>query len=1090
VAACARCGKHNPENARFCAACGTALSDGCPSCGAELPPDARYCPACGAFIAPAEPAAPTRKLVTVVFCDIANSTPLGEQLDVETFRSVMSSYYAEMRTVLERHGGTVEKFIGDAVMAVFGVPALHDDDALRAVRAAIDMRAAIATLNEELQRTSGVELAIRTGIASGEVVAADASGGQAFATGEPVVVAERLESSCRAGEILIDETTYRLSRNAILVEPLDELLRLKGKSEAVRAWRLVGVLTGALPFARRLDAKLVGRERELALLERAFRRAADDRSCHLFTLLGVAGVGKSRLVGELLTRIASQATVLVGRCLPYGEGITFWPLMEVVKQAAGITLDLSAEQARVRIRGVLTGEADAGRAEQRIAATIGLGDDKASAEESFWAARTFLEALARRRPLLLVFDDLHWGAPTFLDLVEHLTDWSHDAPILLLCLARPELLEERPAWGGGKLNASSILLEPLTEGECDRLIENLLAGELPADVRHRISIAAEGNPLFIEELVAMLIDDGVLEREHDAWRVRGDLATISVPPTIQALLAARLDRLSPPERVVLQRASVVGRLFHRRALAALGADSDPALSAGLAALVRKELIRPAASSFAGDEAFRFRHILIRDAAYHALAKTLRAELHERYADWLEDAARDRLREFEEIAGYHLEQAFRYRAELGRLDQRGASLAVRAGERLGAAGRRALGRGDAPAAVNLLERATSLPEEREARSPTLLLDLGVALHKAGELARAGSVLGEAIELAARAGEEAVAARGRIERSAVHFYLDPAHGEEQAVEVARAAIAVFTEAGDELGLAEAWRHLAYPKWVACRLAEMEEMLQRALVHADRAGDNRARNEIRNMLCRAAVISPTPVERGIRRCSETLQQADRELAAVAEVALSVLVAMRGDFEEAREGLARSRAALEELGHGLKLAAGSMYAAYIELLADDVPAAERELRSGYGALERMGERTQLSTLAALLALALAKQGSLDEAESYVAVSREAASDEDHASQVLWRATRARILAQEGRQADAEELAGESVALAEATDFLDLEAYALATLGEVLQTGGRLEEAAGYLRRAASLHEAKGNVVATERTRAKLEALVGARPA
>jgi ATP/maltotriose-dependent transcriptional regulator MalT len=324
--------------------------------------------------------------------------------------------------------------------------------------------------------------------------------------------------------------------------------------------------------------------------------------------------------------------------------------------------------------------------------------------------------------------------------------------------------------------------------------------------------------------------------------------------------------------------------------------------------------------------------------------------------------------------------------------------------------------------------------------------------------------------------------------VRFYLEPAHGEEQAVEVARAAIAVFTQAGDELGLAEAWRHLAYPKWAACRLAEMEEMLQRALVHAERAGDKRARDEIRNILCRAAVISPTPVEHGIRRCRETLEQADRELAAVAEVALSVLVAMRGDFEEARERLARSRAALEELGHGLKLAAGSMYAAYVELLAQDVPAAERELRRGYGALERMGERTQLSTVAALLAVTLAKQGSLDEADSYVVVSREAASDEDHASQVLWRATRARILAQRGQQADAEELVREAVALAEATDFLDLEAYALATLGEVLRTGGRLEEAEGYVRRAASLHEAKGNIVAATQTRAKLESLAAAR--
>jgi tetratricopeptide (TPR) repeat protein len=782
--------------------------------------------------------------------------------------------------------------------------------------------------------------------------------------------------------------------------------------------------------------------------------------------------------------------VLTGGCLPYGEGITFWPVLEVVKQATGITEEDTPERARAKIVNALMGDDSAELAAERVAELLGLVEAGAAVEEGFWGVRKLLEALGLRRPLVVVFDDANWAEPTLLDLIEYLSDWSREAPILLVCMARQELLEMRPGWGAGTANATTIALEPLSRSESDLLIENLLGrAELAEEVRARIREAAEGNPLFVEEMLEMLIDGGLLRRDDGRWIPTGDLSRVPVPPTIQALLASRLDQLDPAERHVIERAAVEGKTFHRGSVRALtDGDARERVGAHLLALARKGLVRPSAASFAGEDAFRFRHVLIREAAYESLPKRVRANLHDRFASWLEEVAGERVAEYEELLGYHLEQAFRYRTELSRVDEWAEAVAARGGSRLASAGRRALTRGDVPAAVNLLERAVSLLGEAEGCPPDVLLYLGAALHEAGELARADAVLGEAVATAERAGEAVAAERARIERSALRFYLDPAYDEEEAVRVAQKAIGVFTQAGDEVGLAEAWRHLAYPKWNACRLAEMEEMLAEALVHAERAGDERARDDILNSLCRVAIISPTPVERGIQRCRDTLDGAGRELAAVAEVALGVLVAMQGGFAEARERVARSHAALEELGHGLKLAAGSMYTAYIELLADNVSAAEHELRRGYHAFDRMGERSQLSSTAALLGFALEKQGLVDEADEYIAVSRDTASAQDRASQVLWRIAGARILLRRGRSQEAGELARRAVELAQKTDFLDLEGHAHATLGGILRAQDRLDEAHARLERAASLHDRKGNAVLAGRVRTKLAELSVAR--
>src|SRR5439155_11665071 len=634
------------------------------------------------------------------FADMPGPTALGEQVGPELLRRVLERYFDQMRRILEHHGGTVEKFIGDAIMAVFGIPHLHEDDALRAVRAAAEMRDRLAELNEQLEIDYGMRLQARMGVASGEVVAGDPGRGDWFGTGDAVNGAERLERSAAPGEILVAEETSRLARDAVEVEPFGPLV-VKGKAEPLRPYRLLNVMPGAPAHARRSDSPMVGRVGELELLRQAFGRAVSERACHFFTVLGAAGVGKSRLLAEFLEGMPPEATILTGRCLPYGEGITFWPVLEAVSSAAGLAEGDPPELARAKIASLLSEEEAASLAAERVAGPPGTAETSASAEEGFWGMRKVLEALARRSPLVLVFDDLNWAEPTFLDLLEHIADWSRDAPILLVGMARPELTEMRPGWAGGKRNATTIFLEALSAEDCATLIHNLLGqAALAAEVQNRVQAAAEGNPLFVEETLAMLIEEGLIVRRNGRWVVARNLSQVRVPPTIQLLLAARLDQLGDEERQAIERAAVEGDIFHLGSVVALTPhEARAGVADCLLALVRKELIRPHRPTFAGEDAFRFRHLLIHEAAYHAVPKEVRAELHEGCSRWLEQNGG----ECDELVADHVEQAVRFRSELGPLDAQTQELAVRAGNKLAAAGRRASARGDTPAAVGLFER---------------------------------------------------------------------------------------------------------------------------------------------------------------------------------------------------------------------------------------------------------------------------------------------------------------------------------------------------------------------------------------------------
>jgi class 3 adenylate cyclase len=704
VPVCTRCAQANPEIARFCLACGAPL------------------------VTEDHTAREMRKRVTIVFADVAESTSLAERLDPEALRRVMSRYFAELRRVVERHGGTVEKFIGDAVMAVFGIPVLHEDDALRAVAAASGMREALGSLNAELEHELGVTIKARIGVNTGEVVAGDAASGQAFATGDAVNVAARLEQVARPGEILMGQPTYRLVREAVRVEPV-EPRALKGKGETVPAFRLVAVATGRPGVMRRPDSPFVGRDDELEVLSDAFSGVVQDSGCRLVTVLGPAGIGKSRLVEEFLASgVTDEATVVKGRCLPYGEGITFWPIKEAITEAAGLSADESPEAARERIRSLLEPEPGADLIVERVTEVLGLAEAVVEHRAHFWAIASFLESLARRRPLVAVFDDIQWAEPTFLDLVEHVVGEAGKSPILLLSVARPELLELRASW------EPTIRLEPLGADETERLIESLLgAAALSEEARSHIAEAAEGSPLFVEEMVTMLIDEGLLRRRHGSWIAARDLARVAVPPSIQALLAARVERLGPMERAVLERGSVEGKVFHRGAILQMSPEADrSAVGESLTALVREDLLKPDSTSFADEDAFRFRHQLLRDAAYEGLPKEARSHLHERFAAWLEEKVGERASEHEEILGYHLEQAHRYRVELGLAHDSNGQLGEEAAKRLGSAGLRARARGDLPAAANLLSRAIGLVRPDSATSLELAPKLRDVLFESGEL----------------------------------------------------------------------------------------------------------------------------------------------------------------------------------------------------------------------------------------------------------------------------------------------------------------------------------------------------------------------
>ena len=1050
----------------------------CPSCAVENADGAKYCAACGERLPAPAAAREVRKTVTVLFADVVGSTELGERMDPEAVRALMAGYFSLARKVIEHHGGTVEKFVGDAVMAVFGVPLVHEDDALRAVRAAAELR-------DEIDRLG--DLAIRVGVNTGAVIAGDASDPQTFVTGDAVNVAARLQAAGSAGEILLGPATVVLVRDAVTLGP-PVALSVKGKAGPVEARRLLEV-SGTEGRRRRPDAPLIGRGGEFAALEQMWRAATDDRNPHLVTLMAPPGVGKSRLVAEFAAARAEDATVLVGRCLAYGEGITYWPIREIVYSAAGITERDASDVARTRIEALLADERDADVLSRRVASAIGLSTEPAAQEELFWAIRRLLEAVARRRPLLLVLEDLHWAEPTLLDLVEYALDLATDVPLLVLATARPELLESRPGWGGGRPNATILRLEPLGPDAAGELLAGLTGGSaIPASLASRILSAAEGTPLYVEEFVGLLRDEGTLRETGDGqWQMRGDLAGLVVPPTVQALLAVRLDGLPAPERTLAERASVVGRSFE----SAMLGDLDPGLSTDLGrrllALVRKEVLRPDQAVLTSGDAFRFRHILIRDAAYEALPKSERTVLHERFADWLERVVGERLTEYEEIVGYHLEAAHRYRIDLGDSGDPVETLAERAATRLAAAGARAFDRGDNRAAASLAERVLRLRTLSDPRSRRLLPLYIDSLIELGALGDARGWLERGTASAVATDDELLGAWCEVLRSRLQSLVrDDARTTMQSS--LADATKVFVRHSDERGLARVARDRAFELWGRGRMAAAAKKFDIAADHAVRGGLLAEAAYDRSFRLVALAVGPAPVR-------ETLEAVDLALASVShlrsaaelKITRSTALASVGRIEEARLGISEGIAILFDLGLQW-WAEGVMgqLAAFIERQAGDLEAARDLLETSVRAADAIGERAYSSTTAALLADVLCELGRFDEASEMSSVSEDRSSQDDVLTEVLWRSARGRVFAAHGKDREATEMMERALELIGATDFIGVHGDVWRHMADLRSTLDRPpSDQAAALTEAQRLYAAKGWLVMRDRTQVRLNELI-----
>jgi DNA-binding SARP family transcriptional activator len=974
----------------------------------------------------ARPAMQFRRLVTILFVDVVESMALAEALDPEALAGVLRRYFETVSTAITRHGGMVEKYAGDAVMAAFGIPVSHEDDALRAARAALDVRAGMTALNEELVRRHGIGLEIRLGLEAGEVVATPTEARQRLVTGEAVGIASRLEQAAGSDEIVVGEVAGRLIDHAAELDPLGELA-IKGKRDPVHAYRLVGLTPVAPAFESRQDAPLVGRKRELAALRRALKRATDGGSTQVAVVIGSPGVGKSRLSAELARRTRG-VTTLWSRCLSYGDGITYWPLREVVAQLA--------------------------ESRERDALVAALGaETPPPAPEIALLFRQLCEALAREQPLILVIDDVHWAEPTFLELVEHLTDKGR-GPILVVCAAREELLEERAEFLAGRANAAQVVLDPLSAEDTEVLLDGLGGAVLESDQRERIASTAEGNPFFLEQLLALALEGGLVDA--------------GLPETVQALLAARLDRLGPGERAVLERGAVVGKEFGAAdVVALLDASAAPTADAHLRVLADRGFVRPR-----GDASFVFRHGLVQEAVYRAAPKRLRAELHERFADRLDETSPD-LAELDEFVGYHLEQAYRLRTELGETDRRTERLAEDGGRRLGDAGIRALKRGDVPATAHLLGRATSLIDADEPLRNRLLAELSIVHLASGEADEATRVLTDAIAEARRIGDRASELRAGIELAYVRTSTERGATTDALIEVAEEGVPVFAAVEDHRSEGRALLYLGFARGSIRGLnRDRLDAAERALA-SYRLCDwplDTAVGEI----AAALYFGPVPIPTAIARYDELLRETQDRPSLIANVNAfrCGLVAQRGDVAEARELLDAARAFFVDVGQHTSVAECDSMRGEIELLVGDAETAEAVLRTVCDDLERLGMTSMLATKASHLAEALWRQEKIAEAEEWTRRGESIAAADDTGAQTLWRSVRAKTLAKRDDFEHAVVLATEATELAAATDNLNRRAATFRNLGEVLRLAERLDDASSAFGRAGALFAEKGNLV------------------
>jgi DNA-binding SARP family transcriptional activator/tetratricopeptide (TPR) repeat protein len=967
-----------------------------------------------------------RKTVTVLAADLAVD---GSATDPELRRDVATRLADEAARAVERHGAAAEHIAGNRVLAVFGVPTAHEDDALRAVRAAFDLTRA------------GVAAAV--GIATGEVITGGPGEGQPAASGAAFEEADRLRTAAEGGAIVASPRTWALVRHAVCAVTTAE------------GHRLERLTADAPALVRHLETPLVGREGELALIAQAFERAARERRVQLLTVFGEPGIGKTRLAAEVVATLVADAQCLVGRCSSYGQDTTYAPLRDVVTTIA--PGDVSA-----RLDELLAGEPEGALVAERVTAAVGLASEEGGrVEETAWATRRLLETLARSRPVLLVLEDVHWAAPAFLDLVEHLADVGR-AAMLVLCLARPELLDVRPTWGGGKLNSSSLVLDALSQSESETLLE-LLAPERSPSNENGGSIVrvADGNPLFLEQLLA-----AALEGEAEA-----------VPDSIHALLAARLDRLAPEERAVLDAASICGDAFSTASVTELvGGDARKRLEG----LVRRDLLRPADTPWLGEETWEFRHALIRDEAYGGIPKRRRAALHRAFAERVDRVAGERGMELDELVGYHLEQTVRLREEVGDVDRTLRPLADEAARRLGAAALRAYERHDVVACTSLLGRVVELLRPDSAERTETLLKFAGALMWAGDARRTMQVLDDARASAGRQADERLLARVTVTGHQIGLWTERAAATELVLADIAAATEILEQAGDDEGLAEVYL-LQFHALDQGRRRGPEAALERSLEHARRAGSRFFQGMAQSWICITLPGGTVPIDDAIRRCVEIRDGAPNVVTRGAAVsALGELRAMQGAFDEGRTLVGENRAVLEELGLRQLVAAHSISRATIEMLADDLQRAAEILTEGYEQLAALGDAYAGAAAAWRLALVLSRLGRDADAEPFARIAAETTP------RGFWvdawaTVVQARIASGRGSLDEAVAAADASLAAMDEVEESRMHVDAWIEIADVWGRVGRPDSRTALLERTAALADRLGYVVAAERVRAAL---------
>ncbi|HEV2251454.1 MAG TPA: adenylate/guanylate cyclase domain-containing protein [Candidatus Limnocylindria bacterium] len=1011
-----------------------------------------------------------RKLVTVLFADIVGSTEMGLSHDPEVVRASLGEAFESASEILRAHGGTVEKFIGDAIMAVFGVPAAHDDDPDRAVRAAFALRDKITGARD----VDAPALRVRIGINTGEAVAGSGETAQFLVTGAAVNAAARLQQAAAPGEIVVGHLTKRLTAGGVTYGAAREV-EAKGIGK-IAAWPAESVI-GDVPEQHRglpgLHAPLIGRDHELRTLVQAYERVAKDGRPHLLTVYGPAGAGKSRLTAEFFDAIGSDR-VRGGRCLPYGEGITYYAVQLIVRADAGIGIadprDVAIEKIRSAAREAFGDDVeDADSVAKRVSVLAGIERaDEALPEvrpdqlreELAFGLRRYLERRAASAPLVLVFEDVHWAEPGLLDLIEDLAEWSR-APLLLLCLARPDFRELRPAWGSAAANATAVTLSPLGSDDTRRLIAELLAiDDLPEQVRSDVVTRAEGNPLYVEEFLRMLMESGRIEKRDGRWVADASITTVEVPPTLQGLIAARLDRVAPDVKALLQRASLAGRLFSTDALAALGDGAAPDAELLRDAIRRDLLVEADERALGSGRVFRFKHVLIRDVAYSTVPKAERSRLHDRYGRWLETSLGDRRHEIADIVAFHAEQAFLLARELR--PSAAADLGRRGLDLLLEAARSAYNRIDVHAALNLYQRARVVGEVITATGVENAEIAGRIVLGRDLLATSRPAVAEvdaAIDVAKTAAPNKVLPELLLLRA--RLTQDEA-GPERVRPVLDEALEAARQAGDPDLIADVMWARAFDRYYAAEIDEMRRLLEEAHEHVKRSGSKRA-GAILYWLGKTALYQGdlTATASFVEEAIAALPYKSKHFRAIDHYARAGRADGQGDYATGVGEARIANALFRELGEPgfIALTAWEMGEAMIEL-GDDAGARD-VLAEAVDLFTRRGQRGQIPEVEARLARALVHLGDRAAARAHAEAARAIAMPSDLESRFIAAVAVAEVREADGDLAAADALFREAVATMEPSGMGDGLAETREHYGRFLLRHGRADDARAQLDKA-----------------------------